>query len=426
MQYSHHRQSGAVSLFVVIFATLLLTVVAVSFIRLMIAEQQRASTVDLAQSAYDSAQAGVEDAKRAILKYELACKTSVAACGVAATSLAQVRDTPADCNKINQYLGMTSEAANRSETLIQQTTDGDKVYSQAYTCVLVTLLTEDYIGTLAANTAELIPLNATAGYDTITIQWYTKEDAGGATTASLATDAITLLSTERWEITRPSVMRAQLMQVGSSFTLDQFDSMTTTSPTQSNANTVFLYPVSTNGFSSSSFTGRDTRQSAATPPATEPNPGSIRGPVKTTCQSANLAAGGYACEISLTIPTAVGETSINNRTAFLRLGAFYNATHYRVTMSNSDPTQARPFFNGVQPEIDSTGRATDLFRRVLSRVKLGADFPYPNAAVGVSGNFCKNFVVTNDTNEYATINNDTLQACSSGPDIEGPSALPTP
>ena len=184
-------------------------------------------------------------------------------------------------------------------------------------------------------------------------------------------------------------MRTQLMQFSSNgFKLSDFDN---TIAGQSDSNTLFLYPRGTTGTASatiddlknpSPFIIRDIRK---TPTGA---------PLPINC-SGNLAAGGYACTVKLQLPDPIGA---GDRTAFLRLSALYNKTNYRVTLLN-DATSVK--FNAVQPEIDSTGRANDLFRRVQTRVELtDINFPYPAAAVDVNGNLCKDFRVTDNTADY--------------------------
>ena len=61
---------GAASFYIVAFSTLILVVLAMSFAAIIISEVSRTSNDDLAQSAYDSALAGVEDAKLAYYNYQ--------------------------------------------------------------------------------------------------------------------------------------------------------------------------------------------------------------------------------------------------------------------------------------------------------------------------------------------------------------------
>lgn len=398
MKNISNKQSGAVSLFVVIFATLLITVVTVSFLRLMVSDQNRASNSDLSQSAYDSAQAGVEDAKRALLRYQKICTEQ----GESACNALGDQISAADCNdalRIGDVIDSDS-----GEVLIQQTSSsGDASLDQAYTCVTIGLETDDYLGSLSANESKLVPLigvgsDGSSTFDRVTIEWFSADDIGTAASGSYAvsltgdTNPRPLLAQASWPINRPSVLRTQLMQFSNDgFTLDSFD--TTTASSESNANTLFLYPSSGGSTAVESFTARNLRKTTPTgntPPATgDSSPLGIR------CRT-SLATGGYACSATLQLPQPVGG---GTRTAFLRVTPFYNATHFRVTLANgSAPVK----FNGVQPEVDSTGRANDLFRRVSSRVDLiDTSFAYPEAAVDVIGNFCKDFAVT-DTQYIAS------------------------
>ena len=66
---THSKQSGLVSIIVVMFTAILLMVVSTGFIRIMVQEESRASNNNLSRTAYESAVAGVEDGKRAIMAF---------------------------------------------------------------------------------------------------------------------------------------------------------------------------------------------------------------------------------------------------------------------------------------------------------------------------------------------------------------------
>ena len=63
-------KNGAASFYIVAISTLILVIIAASFAAVIISEVARSSNDDLAQSAYDSALAGVEDAKLAYYNYQ--------------------------------------------------------------------------------------------------------------------------------------------------------------------------------------------------------------------------------------------------------------------------------------------------------------------------------------------------------------------
>ena len=396
------RRRGAVSIFVVVFSALLITVVTISFIRIMVNDQDQASRNDLSQSAYDSAQAGVEDAKRALLRYYAACSATGNA-----TECARAREAVSSttCNEMVRYgnvIGEDSEGetgpdgdAQYGEIKVQQRSNpGDEQLDQAYTCVTAQLVTDDYLSSdpNPANTSTLVPLKVQAGrtFNTVTIEWFSADDMEGANTngrvdlRSNVETPMPLLAQDKWPVTRPALMRAQFMQVGSNFTLNDFNAP---ADGESNANTVFLYPTSSDAAPHAvEILGRDARKDNGTALKAEP----YNAPLPVRCQDVDTPR--YSCKMSLTIPAPIGG---GDRQAFLLLTPLYNKSQFRVTLSDGMTPQQ---FDGVQPIIDSTGRANDMFRRVSSRVTL-SDFPYPEGAVDVMGNFCKSFSVT-DTKYY--------------------------
>jgi Tfp pilus assembly protein PilX len=355
-------KDGAVSLFVVVFATLLITVVTVGFVRIMVIGQQEATSADLSQSAYDSAQAGVEDAKRAIAKY-YDCKSgkSIEGCD----DIDNIINSKT-CNEAMKTLGVAQET--NEEVLI------DSIASQAYSCVKISLNTPDYLGVLAKDESKIIPLRTEGIFNKIQIQWFTSEDAGIVSNLVLPIYCLSAFQPfyATWKQTTPSVMRAQIVQTSESFSLSDFDRGS--SENGGISSSLLFYPIEgTNNVSEASFE------------TDSPRP-LVKSPTRVVCLK-NILAGGYACKVNISLSRP------EEGTAYLRLTSFYNTTHYSVSLYNGSSLTK---FKAVQPEVDSTGRASSLFRRVSARVEIASeDFIYPNAAVETN-NFCKNFFVATD------------------------------
>lgn len=405
----NQREKGAVSLFIVIFSALLITVVTVGFIQLVLSNQQQATTNDLSQSAYDSAQAGVEDGKRALLAYQNICSTITNDPVADATACSKAYTTIIGGGNCNQGVVNTLDGKsviNPGEVSVQQN-GSDSAFNQAYTCVIIQPQTDDYLGVLPPSSSNMIPIKSQSPVTSIQLEWY---DSSNISNPNLSVSLLPLASipisgspaslhpplynqtVNGWGPNRPSIMRAQLIQFGSSFSLSDFDN--TNVAGQSNANTLFLYPTGKTGVASNiidedSFTGNDPRRT----PVGSPLPVSCTG---------TLSGGGYACSVKIDLPTPIGGGSA---TTFLRLTALYNASDYRVTLYNSAngcDGKAQPCkFDAVEPAIDSTGRADTLFRRVETRVQLiDPNFAYPSAALDITGNLCKDFSITNQATDY--------------------------
>lgn len=369
--------SGAVSIFAVIFATLLLTVLTIGFISLMIVAQQRAINNDLSQSAYDAALAGVEDAKRAVR----ACADD------SASPVCAPLAAPADC-KVIARAGINGDA-NENETRITSNSSSGGQFDQAYTCVNISMNSPDYLAKMTTSNTQIVPLRATGSVDEIVIQWFTQEDNGGQSAAVPGGNWDSLPPISGWNNGAPPLLRVQLITPGESFSLNELNGTVKSS-------TVFLRPstVAPGVPASQVVTINDSSPARATVV------GSYNNSLNPVACSRNFAQGGYACQVTLKLEENRGISEGASQNALLRLDLMYRDANVRVSLFNG-PTSVD--FNGVQPVVDSTGRASDLFRRVESRLRLGSDFSYPSYVVDLENALCKDFAV-NDTGATGSCN----------------------
>lgn len=382
------HQAGAVSLFVVIFAALLMIIVTVSFVQLMVKEQQQATSNDLSQSAFDSAQAGVEDAKRLLL-LDQACRNNTAPATVNCAAIASALTTApgqssTDCDALSKA-GIVGET--NDETVIQQNESDTNSASlnQAYTCVKIGVNTDDYKDSLSTDSSGIVPIRGVSEFDTIELSWFNQDDVSSETDKTIgfpttgANVSLPRMGT-KWQANYPPLMRTQLMQMGGSFKLSDFDD--SQAGNKSDANTLFLYPSAT-GVSNEDF-ALDARRSPT------------NAPHQVKCNT-SFVDGEYACQATIKLPAPIdGNTA--NRNAYLRLTSLYNGAHFKIRLKKG-ATYVQ--FNRVQPLVDSTGRADNIFRRVQARVELTGDFVYPEAAIDMQGNLCKNFSVTDKDADFS-------------------------
>ncbi len=419
-------REGAAAIYIVIFTTMLFSIIALSFVRIMVSEANQTVNYSLSQSAYNSAQAGIEDAKIALLKYQNCVSTGDAINKTECENIRKYMTAGAsdtannDCDAVAKALGR----ATSGETMISSTTShnsqvdaASKAIDQAYTCVMVQVDTDDYISKLNSNSySKFVPLRAEdiTKLDKIKILWFSQDDArkisdgagfsaytSRSTTASKTTRVTSGFDTYSYgtfsgtKQSAPPVLRVDLIQTAKNFGISEF--YTAMSGTRTNRGTLTLRPSSNSG-AINDIGSSDTVGFAAS---------AMKGynvPMDIKCNdpTGTFTANGYACATTIKIP-APNNTYSNTRSegnTLLRITLPYGGpeTTFQVVMYDASGNIIQ--FSGVQSIVDSTGRANDLFRRVEARLEMiDTYFPMPDAALTLSGDgdtVKKNFYVTKD------------------------------
>lgn len=408
-------KKGAASFYIVAVSTLILVIVAASFAAVIVSEVTRTSNDDLAQSAYDAALAGVEDAKLTFYNYQK-CVNGEAGEGddpvvsrygngqelrcseledwVRTGNTADSGEDP--CDVVANSLGRTIEVEGEDQTkkgvLVQESSDDGNNMEQYYTCVKIQTKTEDYLGVLDSDDTEhsvRIKFDKTANpnayndVNKVRLSWHqfkVNEEGGG-----LSGDYFTWMSPNASGVfgtskVTPAVVALTMVQTSDPFNLSDFDMSSADGRTD--RGTVYLVPVD----SAPSPTETDAYYSVAQNNGTnaliendhgfwKSNNKDIKNkPVLVWCSKKTTQD--YACTAELTIPQPIGGNR-NEDTFIFSVSLPYGGpkTDYRLEFLHD--TTVLPL-DGVQVSIDSTGRANDLYRRVDTRLEPSdATYPYP-------------------------------------------------
>lgn len=445
---SKHTQEGAASIFIVIFTTILLSIITLSFVRIMVSESNLTINYNLSQSAYDSALAGIEDAKVALLRYHECISKGDYSSNVCSKAINAMRADGAteNCDIVKDMLDRPGEDG---ETIVQSESqvfadDGvsevGETIDQAYTCVKISENTNDYLGTLNQNyRTKIIPIRTAGNADDadgvrnvnrIELKWYNSEDSGKVESnpsvyntnignGNIVTNQLGHGHDSEYTSSNnfspnplaPPAIQFQFIQTASTFTLNSFNQ---NSGDATNTGSLMLRP-STNG--TNLITNSSSNGLAASANKNFNNTIDVRCDISLT--------NSYACSVDINLPNPIGGDR-NEATTFVRLVLPYNAPDtsfslklYSCSNTNAPSSECTQIqFGGVQTKIDSTGRANDLFRRVEARVEMvDVYFPFPEFSATLSGGgstVWKNFWVTN--NCWYTNGDGTRNTCdNSGP-----------
>jgi hypothetical protein len=362
-------QSGLVSILTVIFFMIFISIIVLGFIKIMGDEQRQATDNDLSASALAAAQSGIEDAKRIILR----CKDTPApgGCDNPMGGMMNSGAGAGNCDMLGMANSLTGPLA--IDIVGDEAIVGDDTYRQAYTCLTIKKDTDDVKKTLTEGRSAIIKLDVGAGgLDSLTFRW-----TGSGGTYGVNGPSTLFPARANWlsgTNTVPPMLRLQFIPyVAGSVALDTVER---------ESRTAFVKPASVVA-SPSDIQVLDQRNAT---------PGSLRTAAVSPVVYANCPVLGstYECTKTLTnFSTA--------RTYYLRATLMYGAqTNLTITATRAGVPQT---FKFVQPEIDVTGRANDVYRRVKARVSFEApSITYPEYALESGTTICKRLIVADATN----------------------------
>lgn len=414
---------GGVSLYIVVFMTLMFGVIALGFIRIVLNDAKETSNTDLYNSAYDSALAGIEDAKIALIKYhdclsQGATPDSNASDGSCPKIVYEMQRSIAEdsCDVVQRVLARDQD--DKDGVIIQETQDQNDDNStaymeQAYTCVKITEETPNYLTTLTkSDNTRIVPIHSAdlAGVGAIQFGWFSNANATDYANNAGKGDSTKYMGGQLrggGTVYAPPVVTFEIFQTDTvsgnancpktggavpvtddspCFTIGELSTNNTNRSGTDHA-LLMLYPVKED---------RNNTISAAT--VLDHSDKDNNDKIDIQCKPDN---NGYYCNATIILPDTFRHTQRATGTSFIKMTLPYDRPDTDISLffceGNGGDCSKTKNLTGVQAAIDSVGRANDLYRRLEARVELvDLYYPYPEYALYLSGNsdINKSFYVT--------------------------------
>lgn len=450
MSHFMKTRKGSASMYIVIFTTMLIAIIALSFVRVMLSESRQTTNYSLSQSAYNAALAGIEDAKVVLMKYQNCQSTGSRVNRTECARIISAMESEGsenNCNLIREAHGTNS---GQTETLISSSETSNtsieataRAIDQAYTCVKVNAESPDYITKLTHGTSsKIIPVRVSEtdgginSINRVVFRWFSDTDAEKLAGAGNIPDTYTVsrlntnvtinqrtqnnsdinsLTPNRLgsELRVAPYLKVELIQTAVRYGLNQFYSA---KDATTNRGTLVLRPSSKGKNSIKNIVSSASGNEGFAASAQK----RLNFPIDIKCSEVKRdgsiagSTSGYACVADIVIPRPVTSNLYNYdtetyqdlyteakfkernpSTMFFRISLPYRDPETTVVAqlmncasdsSSIDSADCKVVnFQGVQPMVDSTGRANDLFRRVEARLEtINTYFPYPEAALSVT------------------------------------------
>ncbi len=408
-------KKGAASFYIVAFATLILMVLALSFTAVIISEMTRTSNDDLAQSAYDSAMAGIEDAKLAFYNYQNCKAKSGAGTVSGGVSCKDIIDyvevaNKRDCNMVGNILGRvtTDEGVEIKQGNVNNN------MQQFYTCTKIATSLVDYRATLSSSNptkvikAKFDGVNAN-DIKKVKINWYS--DTRDAHYNNYSASGSGMFKSASSIAVPPTVSLAMVQTGGDEFRLSDFDSTVyggERCDDQSGCtDRGMIYLVPNSGSVSDKTNYYKGAKNGLS--NTIPKDALIKSNDKVTTNLPYVVKcddkEDFWCSAEIELPSPIksqadaasgvqSDGTRNNNTFVFVVSLPYgkpttdfslefycadgnNCANSKIEGRTEETASANTnlaFLKSVQVEVDSTGRANDLFRRVVTRLENNDDF----------------------------------------------------